>query len=101
VKKGEAVGLQKVGYTEQYKFLAALGLLEDLEKLEKSSDQYSRPDFLRNKLAMKNFLVPEGMGRIFKVLGQRKGRGKEELLGFQDPFLRPQEFDLNWLQKLE
>jgi SAM-dependent MidA family methyltransferase len=89
VRKGETVGLQKVGFTEQYKFLAALGLLEDLEKLEKSSDQYSRPDFLRNKLAMKNFLVPEGMGRIFKVLGQGKSRGKAELLGFQDPFLRP------------
>ena len=89
VRKGEAVGLQKVGCTEQYKFLAALGLLEDLEKIEKSSDQYSHPDFLRNKLAMKNFLVPEGMGRIFKVLGQRKGRGEAKLLGFQDPFLRP------------
>jgi SAM-dependent MidA family methyltransferase len=89
VRKGEAVGLQKVGCTEQYKFLAALGLLEDLEKIEKSSDQYSHPDFLRNKLAMKNFLVPEGMGRIFKVLGQWKGRGEAELLGFQDPFLRP------------
>jgi SAM-dependent MidA family methyltransferase len=89
VRKGEAVGLQKVGCTEQYKFLAALGLLEDLEKIEKSSDQYSHPDFLRNKLAMKNFLVPEGMGRIFKVLGQWKGRREAKLLGFQDPFLRP------------
>jgi SAM-dependent MidA family methyltransferase len=89
VKRGEAIGLQKVGYTEQYKFLAALGLLEDLEDLERNSALYSAPDFLRNKLAMKNFLVPEGMGTLYKVLAQGKSLGEVELSGFQDPFRRP------------
>jgi SAM-dependent MidA family methyltransferase len=88
VSKGEAIGLQKLGYTEQYKFLAALGLLEDLESLERNSGLYSAPDFLRNKLAMKNFLVPEGMGTLYKVLAQGKDLGEVKLSGFQDPFRR-------------
>jgi SAM-dependent MidA family methyltransferase len=91
VKKGEAIGLQKVGYTEQYKFLAALGLLAELEDLERNSGLYSAPDFLRNKLAMKNFLVPEGMGTLYKVLAQGKSVGEVELSGFRDPFRRPKD----------
>jgi len=88
VRKGEAMGLQKVGYTEQYKFLAALGLLADLENLERNSGLYSAPDFFKNKLAMKNFLVPEGMGTLYKVLAQGKKLGEVKLSGFQDPFRR-------------
>jgi len=91
VRKGKTGGLQKVGYTEQYKFLAALGLLEDLENLERSSPLHSGPDFLRNKLAMKNFLVPGAMGTLFKVLVQGKGLGEVKLSGFQDPFRRPKD----------
>jgi SAM-dependent MidA family methyltransferase len=88
VRKGETVGLQKAGYTEQYKFLAALGLLADLESLERSSSQYPAAAFLRKKLAMKNFLVPTGMGTLFKVLAQSKALGDIRLSGFQDPFRR-------------
>jgi len=88
VCKGEAIGLQKLGYTEQYKFLAALGLLEDLENLERNSGLYSARDFLKNKLAMKNFLIPAGMGTLFKVLAQGKNLGEVKLSGFEDPFRR-------------
>jgi SAM-dependent MidA family methyltransferase len=88
IKKGEALGLQKVGYTEQYKFLVALGLLQDLENLEKASDRHSDPAFLKNKLSMRNLLIPGGMGTLFKVLAQSKGPEEPELLGFQDPFRR-------------
>lgn len=88
IKKGEVLGLQKVGYTEQYKFLVALGLLQELENLEKASDRYSGPAFLKNKLSMRNFLIPGGMGTLFKVLAQSKGLDEPELLGFQDPFRR-------------
>lgn len=87
IKKGETVGLKKIGYTEQYRFLTALGLLPDLEELEKSSQRYSLPDFLKNKLAMKSFLIPEGLGTLFKVLAQSKGLGEPRLRGFEDPFL--------------
>jgi SAM-dependent MidA family methyltransferase len=88
MKKGEALGLKKVGYTEQYKFLVSLGLLQDLEKLEEDSPSPSNPAFLKNKLAMRNLLIPGGMGTLFKVLCQGKGIGEVKLLGFQDPFRR-------------
>ncbi|MCX5909144.1 MAG: SAM-dependent methyltransferase [Deltaproteobacteria bacterium] len=85
IKRGEALGLRKVGYTEQYKFLIALGLLQELEEYEKSSAQIAVVDFLKNKLAMKNFLIPGGMGSLFKVLAQSKGVGPVDLLGFRPP----------------
>jgi SAM-dependent MidA family methyltransferase len=86
MKKGESLGLRKAGCTEQYKFLAALGLLQELEDLEKKS-RPSDPVFLKNKLAMRNFLIPGGMGTLFKVLAQYKGiELQSELLGFRDPF---------------
>jgi len=85
IRKGETVGLRKIGFTEQFKFLAALGLLQDLEELEKNASQLSPVDFLKNKLAMKNFLVPGGMGTLFKVLVQSKGLGDIKLKGFADP----------------
>jgi len=88
MKKGETLGLKKAGYAEQYKFLVALGLLQDLENLERNSPSDSDPGFLKNKLAMRNFLIPGGMGTLFKVLCQSKGVGDVELLGFQDPFRR-------------
>jgi SAM-dependent MidA family methyltransferase len=86
MKKGEALGLKKVGYAEQYKFLVSLGLLQDLENLERDSPSDSDPGFLKNKLAMRNFLIPGGMGTLFKVLCQSKEIGEVKLLGFQDPF---------------
>jgi SAM-dependent MidA family methyltransferase len=86
IKKGETLGLKKAGYTEQYKFLVSLGLLQDLETLERDSPGDSDPGFLKNKLAMRNLLIPGGMGTLFKVLCQSKGVGEVALLGFQDPF---------------
>jgi SAM-dependent MidA family methyltransferase len=86
IKRGEALGLKKAGYTEQYRFLVSLGLLRDLENLERDSPSHSDPGFLKNKLAMRNFLIPGGMGTLFKVLCQSKGIGEARLLGFQDPF---------------
>jgi SAM-dependent MidA family methyltransferase len=86
IRKGETLGLQRAGYTEQYRFLTALGLLQDLEKFEARSGRYSAAEFLKKKLAMRNFLIPEGMGRLFKVLAQFKGLGEAKLIGFRDPF---------------
>jgi SAM-dependent MidA family methyltransferase len=86
IKRGEDLGLKRVGYTEQYRFLVSLGLLRDLENLERDSPGHSGPGFLKNKLAMRNFLIPGAMGTLFKVLCQSKGIGKVKLLGFQDPF---------------
>ncbi len=88
ISKGESLGLQRVGFTEQYKFLAALGLLQDLKQLEKKSHQYSTLDFWKNHLAMRNFLIPGGMGTLFKVLAQSKDVPNPNLRGFEDPWGR-------------
>jgi SAM-dependent MidA family methyltransferase len=86
IQKGAEIGLRKIGFTEQYKFLVSLGLLQMLEDYETKSTQCSAAEFLINKLAMKSFLVPGGMGTLFKVLVQGKGVGNTRLLGFEDPF---------------
>ncbi len=88
IRKGESLGLKKAGYTEQYRFLVSLGLLQDLEDLENESPGASGPAFLKNKLAMRNLLIPGGMGTLFKVLVQSRGADPVPLLGFQDPFPR-------------
>ncbi len=86
IRKGEELGLRKIGFADQYKFLLALGLLQEMEDFEKKSDLYPAAEFLKNKLAMKHFLIPGGMGTLFKVLAQGKGVGTPELIGFGDPF---------------
>jgi len=89
IQKGEQIGLKKIGFTEQYKFLVSLGLLQMMEDYEKKSNGRPAAEFLTNKLAMKSFLVPGGMGTLFKVLIQGKGVGNPKLLGFDDPFRAP------------
>ena len=86
MRKGETLGLHGAGFAEQYRFLAALGLLQDLEEFEAGSGRYSAAEFFKKKLAMRNFLIPGGMGSLFKVLAQFKGPGEATLIGFQDPF---------------
>jgi SAM-dependent MidA family methyltransferase len=86
IQKGAQIGLRKIGFTEQYKFLVSLGLLQMMEDYENKSTECPAADFLTNKLAMKSFLVPGGMGTLFKVLVQAKGVGDPKLLGFEDPF---------------
>ena len=92
MRQGETLGLHAAGYTEQYKFLTALGLLQDLERFEASFGRYSIPEFLKRKLAMRNFLLPGEMGSLFKVLAQYKGLREARLRGFQDPFRPAQDF---------
>jgi len=86
IRKGEELGLRKIGLADQYKFLLALGLLQELEDFERKSALYPAAEFLKNKLAMKHFLIPGGMGTLFKVLTQGKAVGNSKLIGFGDPF---------------
>jgi SAM-dependent MidA family methyltransferase len=89
IRKGGELGLEKIGFTDQYKFLLALGLLQEMEDFEKKSALYPPAEFLKRKLAMKRFLLPGGMGTLFKVLAQGKAAGSPDLLGFGDPFRPP------------
>jgi SAM-dependent MidA family methyltransferase len=70
---GEKMGLKKTVYLEQYRFLIALGLLNVLDEIEKNRQNMSTAQYYKEKLSMKNFLVPGGMGVLFKVLIQHKG----------------------------
>ncbi|MBE3585772.1 class I SAM-dependent methyltransferase [Desulfofundulus thermocisternus] len=77
---GREAGLQPVGYTTQMDFLLNLGILEAIPR--------SKPEYVfdekatRTVMAVKKLLLPEGMGRVFKVLAFAKGVGKPDLLGF-------------------
>jgi len=83
MERGEALGLHKVWFGEQYRFLMAAGLMEELLALEASAA--SPEALLKNRLAMKKLILPEGgMGDTFKVLIQAKGVAAPQLLSMRD-----------------
>lgn len=67
---GEAAGLETVEFTTQADFLTRLDALKMLEALQKQS--IGDVAALKNYLALKDLLLPDGMGGVFKVLVQRK-----------------------------
>ncbi len=82
IQKGEEVGLHFTGLVPQYQFLLALGLLQEIESLEKGLSQV---DALRMRLSVKHLIEPEiGMGEVFKVLIQNKGTDYFQLDGLRD-----------------
>lgn len=84
---GEEVGLTKVGYATQSSFLMNLGIWNYLKPLGAGFD----PESLRDTMAVKKLILPEGMGSAFKVLAQQKGFDqKQDLMGFNGRFgVRP------------
>ena len=66
---GEAVGLHAAGLTSQSAFLLALGILEKLRAMEGRRPVESYLD----TVAVKQLIMPSGMGDTFKVLVQHKG----------------------------
>ena len=82
IQKGEEVGLHLTGLVPQYQFLLALGLLQEIESLEKG---LSEMDALRMRLSVKHLIEPEiGMGEVFKVLIQNKRTDYFQLDGLRD-----------------
>jgi len=82
IQKGEEVGLQFTGLVPQYQFLIALGLLQEMESLEK---EMSEMDALQWRLSLKHLIEPEmGMGEVFKVLIQHKGINQPQLDGLRE-----------------
>ena len=79
VKQGEELGLQPVWFGEQYRFMLAAGIIEELQDIEASDS--SEEEKLRLRLALKKLIVPEGgMGDTFRVLIQSKGVAEPQLL---------------------
>jgi len=67
---GEQLGLHKKDLTNQPQFLLNLGILDILQK---QPDYTQNPDFVKITSAIKQLVLPGGMGGIFKVLVQEKG----------------------------
>jgi SAM-dependent MidA family methyltransferase len=77
-RAGEEAGLATLWFGEQYRFLLALGFVEELLRLQAQCADEREARALR--LTLKNLILPEqGMGETFKVLVQGKGVGQPEL----------------------
>ena len=82
IKKGEELGLHLAGLVPQYRFLIALGILQEMELL---NQERSELDKLRLRLSILHLIEPEsGMGEMFKVLVQYKGIPMPHLDGLRD-----------------
>ncbi len=82
IKKGDEVGLQLTGFVPQYRFLLALGILQELDLLSQGLPEEDR---LKLRLTVKHLIEPEvGMGEAFKVLIQHKGIPYPQLDGLRD-----------------
>ncbi|SFR10076.1 class I SAM-dependent methyltransferase [Desulfoscipio geothermicus] len=67
---GEQLGLQKLGLVTQPQFLLNLGILDVLRRQE---DFTYNPEIAKITSAIKQLVLPGGMGGIFKVLALSKG----------------------------
>ncbi len=76
---GAAAGLDSVYFAEQYRFLLALGFVEELLELQRHSND--EKEALAMRMTLKNLIMPEGgMGETFKVLIQSRGVKVPQLL---------------------
>jgi len=82
IKKGEEIGLHFTGLVSQYRFLIGLGILQEMESLQRELPEI---EGLRLRLSLKHLIEPEaGMGEVFKVLIQHKGIKKPQLDGLRE-----------------
>jgi SAM-dependent MidA family methyltransferase len=82
IRKGEEVGLHFTGLVPQFRFLIGLGILQEMETMEK---EMSSIDSLKLRLSLKHLLEPEaGMGEVFKVLVQNKRVDVTDLAGLRE-----------------
>lgn len=70
IEYGRQAGLETVSFTSQSEFLIDLGAMEILERLNRSA--VSDTASLKSYLALKDLVLPDGMGGVFKVLVQKK-----------------------------
>jgi len=83
IKAGESAGLQKIWYGEQYRFLMAAGMMEEMMALESRS--VTEDIRLKDRLALKKLMLPDGgMGDTFKVLVQAANVEAPDLLCLKD-----------------
>jgi len=79
MQHGETLGLEPVWFGEQYRFLLAAGIIQEIEDIERSD--ISEEEKLRLRLTLKKLIVPGGgMGDTFRVLVQSKNVAAPDLL---------------------
>ncbi|MCX8117886.1 MAG: SAM-dependent methyltransferase [Desulfobacterota bacterium] len=82
IRKGEEVGLRFLGLVPQYRFLIALGILQEADFL---GQDLSNLEGLKMRLSLMHLIEPEaGMGESYQVLIQGKGVGQPHLDGLRD-----------------
>jgi SAM-dependent MidA family methyltransferase len=82
IRKGNEIGLDFTGLVPQYRFLMAMGLLEEIAEISKD---LSPVESLQLRLSLKHLIDPEkGMGEVFKVLIQHRGVENPELRGLKE-----------------
>jgi len=77
---GEGGGLELTGVVPQYRFLLALGILEEVARKGEGKGEW---EAMTERLTIKNLILPGGMGEIFKVLIQHKGIERPQLDGLR------------------
>jgi len=83
MQAGEAAGLATAWFGEQYRFLMAAGIIEELMALEARAA--SEEERIRHRLTLKKLMLPDGgMGDTFRVLVQSKGVTDPVLLCMRD-----------------
>lgn len=82
IEKGEESGLRFTGLIPQYRFLIAMGILQEMDALGQGLSELDR---LKLRLSLMHLIEPEaGMGEVFKVLIQHKGIDHPELDGLRN-----------------
>jgi SAM-dependent MidA family methyltransferase len=82
---GEEHGLHLTGLIPQYRFLIALGILEEIARAGEGLREW---EAVNERLTIKNLILPGAMGETFKVLIQHKGIEPPQLDGLRGPFNR-------------
>jgi SAM-dependent MidA family methyltransferase len=77
---GEEYGLQPTGLVPQYRFLLALGILDEVARMGEGEAEWGG---MAERLTVKNLILPGGMGETFKVLIQHKGLETPQLDGLR------------------
>ena len=78
---GEEEGLQCTGLIPQYRFLLALGILEEAARMGQGKDE---GEMLHELLTVKNLILQGAMGETFKCLIQHKGIRSPRLAGLRE-----------------
>jgi SAM-dependent MidA family methyltransferase len=77
---GEGCGLELTGIVPQYRFLLALGILEEAARVGEGEESW---EVMNERLTLKNLILPGGMGETFKVLIHHKGIERPQLDGLR------------------